>query len=100
MQKWKIKVADMIWTWDIEESIHLWWIGKPDEGGSREHVACSNLFLKKKIAWWVVCSLRTSSGVITKRALMPGMRSACCGPLLCSSAVELAVKLGVNFTKP
>jgi hypothetical protein len=52
--------------------------------------------LKKKIAWWVVCSLRTSSGVITKRALMPGMRSACCGPLLCSSAVEL----GVNFTKP
>ncbi len=36
MQKWKIKVADMIWIWDSEESIHLWWIGKPDEGGSRE----------------------------------------------------------------
>ncbi len=63
-------------------------------------MACSNLFLKKKIAWWVVGSLWTSSGVISKRASMPGMRSACCGPLLCSSAVELAVKLGVNFTKP
>jgi hypothetical protein len=32
--------------------------------------------------------------------LMPGMRSACCSLLLCSSAVELAVKLGVNFTEP
>jgi hypothetical protein len=59
MQKWKIKVADMIWTWDIEESIHLWWIGKPYEGGSREHVACSNLFWRKKLlgGWFAVCGL-------------------------------------------